>query len=314
MGLFWNYGLLTLAVLAGAAAVFMAFQLQKRFRGFTTSYAYYILLLYIFGAYSLAGSALLEELLLSLGAEHRLVDSARDYLVLPGIPLLALAHYMYIRSFRDYFQKPLKSSTTLIYFLLLLFAFGSYMFFLLRLNRFEQGQEDVVRQMQLIILGLFFLPVYPWCLFDVLRYSRKLDRGRKMQLRFISFSYLAYGLLVLSGFLLRDLHPLVPRLLLLLMLSWHILPMFFLNILLEKNRKLEKLEKDDFPSRLADFVAKHEISKRESEVVRLICAGMSNQEISESLFITLQTVKDHIHRIFVKTGVKNRVQLTNMIR
>ena len=38
------------------------------------------------------------------------------------------------------------------------------------------------------------------------------------------------------------------------------------------------------------------------------------QEISESLYISLQTVKDHVHRIFVKTGVKNRIQLTNMIR
>jgi ATP/maltotriose-dependent transcriptional regulator MalT len=49
-------------------------------------------------------------------------------------------------------------------------------------------------------------------------------------------------------------------------------------------------------------------------VIRLICRGLSNQEISETLFISLQTVKDHTHRIFVKTGVRNRVQLSNMIR
>jgi len=46
----------------------------------------------------------------------------------------------------------------------------------------------------------------------------------------------------------------------------------------------------------------------------LICKGNSNQDISDSLFISLQTVKDHIHRIYLKTGVKNRVQLTNLIR
>ena len=40
---------------------------------------------------------------------------------------------------------------------------------------------------------------------------------------------------------------------------------------------------------------------------------MSNQEISDSLYISLQTVKDHVHRIFTKTGVKNRVQLTNLV-
>ncbi|MCK4751511.1 MAG: helix-turn-helix transcriptional regulator, partial [Bacteroidales bacterium] len=65
---------------------------------------------------------------------------------------------------------------------------------------------------------------------------------------------------------------------------------------------------------LASFVSKFEISKRETEIVELICKGKSNQDISDSLFISLQTVKDHIYRIYLKTGVKNRVQLTNLIR
>jgi ATP/maltotriose-dependent transcriptional regulator MalT len=71
---------------------------------------------------------------------------------------------------------------------------------------------------------------------------------------------------------------------------------------------------DDFETSLLAFTEEHDISKRECEVVRLICRGLSNQEISETLFISLQTVKDHTHRIFVKTGVRNRVQLSNMIR
>jgi len=55
------------------------------------------------------------------------------------------------------------------------------------------------------------------------------------------------------------------------------------------------------------------ISKREEEVIQQICEGKSNKEISEALFISLQTVKDHVYRIFIKTGIKNRVQLTNLI-
>ena len=45
-----------------------------------------------------------------------------------------------------------------------------------------------------------------------------------------------------------------------------------------------------------------------------ICSGKTNQQIADDLFISLQTVKDHIHHIYLKTGVKNRVQLTNLIR
>lgn len=63
-----------------------------------------------------------------------------------------------------------------------------------------------------------------------------------------------------------------------------------------------------------DFCRKYEISPRESDIVREICNGLSNQEISDKLFISLQTVKDHTHRIYIKTNVKSRVQLMNLVR
>ena len=63
-----------------------------------------------------------------------------------------------------------------------------------------------------------------------------------------------------------------------------------------------------------DFCSAYEISKREAEIVLEICSGKTNKAIAEKLFITLQTVKDHNHRIFTKTGVKSRVQLSNLVR
>lgn len=56
------------------------------------------------------------------------------------------------------------------------------------------------------------------------------------------------------------------------------------------------------------------ISKREEEVVRLVCQGLTNQEIADALFISLKTVKDHNYRIFQKTGVRNRVELAQLVR
>ena len=87
-----------------------------------------------------------------------------------------------------------------------------------------------------------------------------------------------------------------------------------MNVYLNRYQQQEQVLPDDFEARLRAFAAENDISRRECDVVRLICQGLANQEISDSLFISLQTVKDHIHRIFVKTGVKNRVQLTNMLR
>jgi len=63
-----------------------------------------------------------------------------------------------------------------------------------------------------------------------------------------------------------------------------------------------------------DFFKRYEISPRESDIIREICNGLSNKEISEKLFISLQTVKDHTHRIYIKTNVRSRVQLMNMVK
>jgi ATP/maltotriose-dependent transcriptional regulator MalT len=50
------------------------------------------------------------------------------------------------------------------------------------------------------------------------------------------------------------------------------------------------------------------LSERELEVLYLICAGKSNQEIADELFIALDTVKRHANNLYGKLGVKRRAQ------
>lgn len=68
------------------------------------------------------------------------------------------------------------------------------------------------------------------------------------------------------------------------------------------------------PHGIEDFIRKNEISPREAEIIREICNGLSNQEIADKLFISLQTVKDHTSRIYMKTNVRNRMQLMALVR
>jgi LuxR family maltose regulon positive regulatory protein len=51
------------------------------------------------------------------------------------------------------------------------------------------------------------------------------------------------------------------------------------------------------------------LTNRELEILHLLCAGLSNQEIAAKLFITNSTAKSHIHHIFNKIGVESRTQL-----
>jgi LuxR family maltose regulon positive regulatory protein len=50
------------------------------------------------------------------------------------------------------------------------------------------------------------------------------------------------------------------------------------------------------------------LSPRELEILRLICQGLSNQEIAGRLVLSVGTVKFHVHNIFGKLGVRDRPQ------
>ena len=50
------------------------------------------------------------------------------------------------------------------------------------------------------------------------------------------------------------------------------------------------------------------LSAREIEVMRLLAAGRSNQQIADELVISLNTVRRHVSNIFDKTGVANRTE------
>jgi len=56
------------------------------------------------------------------------------------------------------------------------------------------------------------------------------------------------------------------------------------------------------------------LSKRELEVLSCLAVGMSDQEISKKLFISLATVRTHCRRIYSKLLVKNRSEAANVAR
>lgn len=51
------------------------------------------------------------------------------------------------------------------------------------------------------------------------------------------------------------------------------------------------------------------LSERELQIVELVAAGLTNQEISKELAISKRTVDNHISNILTKTATGNRVAL-----
>jgi DNA-binding NarL/FixJ family response regulator len=108
-----------------------------------------------------------------------------------------------------------------------------------------------------------------------------------------------------------DASPSVPRLLL-----QEIAQIIALNsptdALLSVIRKLDRDRRYDAPAPVtpANLPSRPgPLSRRERELVGLIALGYRNREIADKLFISEQTVKNHLHNVFDKTGIKDRLEL-----
>lgn len=65
---------------------------------------------------------------------------------------------------------------------------------------------------------------------------------------------------------------------------------------------------DAVAQRLAEFVPRVELTRRELEIVELMAKGLRNQDIASALSITESTVKVHVQNIFAKLGVADRTE------
>ncbi len=70
------------------------------------------------------------------------------------------------------------------------------------------------------------------------------------------------------------------------------------------------LNKEKTKTSLNILCEKHKITAREREIIEQILIGKSNKEISDILFISINTVKTYTSKIFQKFSVKSRNQLT----
>jgi len=69
------------------------------------------------------------------------------------------------------------------------------------------------------------------------------------------------------------------------------------------NLTLDLEEKEE-----SESTAEIELTERECEILKCITDGKSNKEISDSLFVSVETVKSHVKNLYKKLNVKNRVE------
>lgn len=64
---------------------------------------------------------------------------------------------------------------------------------------------------------------------------------------------------------------------------------------------------------IAETSERYDLTRREAEILLMVAEGRSNQEISSALYISLGTVKTHVHNIYVKLGISKRSELRPLL-
>ena len=92
----------------------------------------------------------------------------------------------------------------------------------------------------------------------------------------------------------------------------HLPPLFQLYRFVNTYYRKTAVQSLDSPDMQA-FLIEHNISKREREIIDLLLAGKSNQQMEDELYISIGTVKNHLYNIYQKLQVKNRLQLVSLL-
>ncbi len=311
------YTLLSLSIGAGVYAILITYQLQKKYRlSYLSTYLYFQIFINVFGIYGILGQLIAKKILQQQVSSVQPVETIGHFFSLLGIPFLILAWYMFIRLCREIIEKKLSRTFNLVYFFVLIFIFFGCGSVILLLNLFESRDEQYAlfsTAISYLVITLEILAII-LALSQLLIHAYKIrDRNKQKAVRTFALLNLAVFCAGIILFILAQKNSLLAAIHLFVFLSGNIPPALYWRAYMRKHSTAPSIQKTD-EQKWNRFLQKFKISKREEEVIQQLCEGKTNKEISDALFISLQTVKDHVYRIYQKTDVKNRVQLINLIQ
>ncbi|HQG77706.1 MAG TPA: helix-turn-helix transcriptional regulator [Bacteroidales bacterium] len=300
-----GYLIFILSVALSAGGIILSSRLRSRNgAGIYSTLLYYQVFIYAFGFYGIWGQVVARMFLSSLIPPDILIR-VNNITTLLGLPFLIFAWLMLIR-FSGILSGRKSNNWFIAGFLLsnfIILAVLGY-FFMTRLN--SRNTVLIIRNYYILMnLVHTFITAYLIHL-PVKGKSLIKEHDRKV----IAPAIFLIMIIQCIPLVLIDLSPWVAIIFIFTFFLGNIfLPVYFSYLIISP----VIIDRTNNFLTLEQFCKRFDISPRESEVVREICSGLSNREISDKLFISLQTVKDHTHRIYIKTNVKSRVQLINLV-
>ncbi len=274
-------------------------------------YLYYLIAFNVFSVYAIWGQIGIQTLLTTVQNTGEIEELIGTFISILGTPFLIISMVMFIQMGFALIDGSKKNNTLYLFLILLLLVpiiVGAFYF---ENKESTLSIESVPFYIVVLVFCIEFIQMLVF-VGIVIKYIKKVRReSQKIIWR---FAILLFVGLVLRGvsliFYFVELWALAP-LILLYFLS-HLMALWYLR---GQSDNLFKPISAERPNTMKknQLYQKYGITAREREVIEQLCLGKTNQQIADTLFISLQTVKDHTHRIYNKVGINSRMKLVQMI-
>lgn len=301
---YFTYSVFILTAGMAATGIMFSAQIRKEYPGnFSSALIYLQVFVFAFGFYGMWGQVVIDKFISGYLPED-LRDRTSTIQALLGFPFMILSWYMLIR-----LANSLKGSRLSRVFTLSFFSIHAASLFVIGYYAFSKTGNPLDLYIYYYIgFGLIsHLSTTLILLFKPAKNSR-IKRSKLNYLALVIILGCLLQSLILLIFNIEEYYALV--FVFIFFISYSAIPLVirYSGILPTIIRPVgESLSYEK-------FCEKYEISQRERDVIAEMCKGLTNKEIADKLFISLQTVKDHTHRIYIKTGLRNRIELVNSIR
>lgn len=299
-----------ISIACGSYALILLSRLRKVYRlDFISSFLYYEILKLGFGLYGIFGGLAIKEILLKYELQSGQIESIVIALPFFGVPFIIAAWYLLIKMANEIAGRNIKQSISISYFILTTIFFLAYGLILRSSPDNRNIDPDNLSQIIRVIFYTLDLLVKLYVVLILLSKGKKSGHIKYPSLNSrLSLILLVTALMSSAALHFAYVHPLIGIYFILLFFGGDLALIFILRIYLNNNQN----EYSDLTDTLENLYQQYGISKRERDIIKEICNGLTNQQIADKLFISLQTVKDHTHNIFRKVNVSNRVQLTQI--
>lgn len=303
---------------SGIWAILLAHRLQRTYgMSSLSTFLYFQIFIAVFGLYGLVGQNVIRKILIHRDSPFLTVETVWHLFSFLGVPFLILAWYMFLRFCREAVDESPPRTFAYSYFFVTAALYLSYGAGIVFLNITASGNTGfpAFSTAAKAVFGIMDSAVIAAAIPRLLILANRLkDRNKKTAVRTFSVFVLTAWSLRLLLYLLSGQNEISLSLFLFFFFAGNLPPLLTWRHYLHRHVSPPQPMTSTGAWDTAKFAAEFGISKREEEVIRHVSEGKTNREISDALFISLQTVKDHLYRIFQKTDVRNRVQLINLVQ